>query len=108
MKHTGSSSRLTPQSGRINYEQLAAVLLRSDADLPPELTAALLLIRDLSTPESMDKLQETAVEYRVDLGLGADAEPAEVAARFWLFASWKRGSRTRANSGSRSSTGDLR
>ena len=75
----------TPQSGRINYEQLAGVLLRSEADLPAELTEALLQIRDLATPENMDKLQEAAVEYRVDLGLGADAEPAEVAARFWLL-----------------------
>ena len=31
----------TPQSGRINYEQLADVLLRSAADLPPELTSPL-------------------------------------------------------------------
>ena len=75
----------TPQSGRINYEQLADVLLRSEADLPPELTQALLLIRDLATPENMDKLQEAAAEYRVDLGLGADAEPADVAARFWIL-----------------------
>ena len=76
---------LTPETGRINYEQLASVLLRSDADLPPELTEALLLIRDLATPENMDKLQEAAVQYRVELGLGTEAEPADVAARFWML-----------------------
>ena len=76
---------LTPETGRINYEQLAAVLLMSESDLPPELTEALLLIRDLATPENMDKLAEVAVRYRVDLGLGTEAEPADVAARLWML-----------------------
>jgi len=55
-----------------------------DTDMPEELAEALFIIHEMSLKETMDKLVEVAEQKHIDLDLPDEAEPADVAVRFWL------------------------
>jgi len=67
----------------IDYEALADIFMKPDADTP-KLMDALFFIDEMSTNEAMDELLESAKDNRIDLELGPDPSPADVAVRLWL------------------------
>src|SRR3989338_1204260 len=69
--------------GEIDYEVLADIFMKPDADTP-KLMDALFFIDEMSTNEAMDELLESAKDNRIDLELGPDSSPADVAVRLWL------------------------
>jgi len=71
-------------SGEIDHEVLANIFMTPDTDMPKELLDALFFIDEMSTKEAMDELLESAKDNRIDLELGADPSPADVAVRLWL------------------------
>lgn len=67
----------------LDYAALADVVMLPDSEVPPELLEALSLIHELATAEGMDALLDGSRERNIDLNLGHDASPADVAARAW-------------------------
>ena len=74
----------TADSGEIDHETLANIFMTPDTDTPEELLNALFFIDEMSSPEMMDKLIESANDRKIDLELGDEPEPADVAVRLWL------------------------
>lgn len=68
----------------VGYLELAAILMAPSAETPPELAECLHAINEMSTERAMDRLLAVASRKRIDLGLGEQCAPSEVAARMWL------------------------
>ena len=68
------------------YEALRKVLLAPDEDFPPSLGQGLQRVNDLSTKAAMDALLDALAARRIDLDLGDDPSPADVALRVCLHA----------------------
>ena len=64
----------------VGYLELAAILMAPSAETPPELAECLHAINEMSTERAMDRLLAVASRKRIDLGLGEQCAPSEVAA----------------------------
>jgi hypothetical protein len=69
----------------VNSEALAAIFLDPTPDLPPDLADSLYLFREMATPEGMDAILAAARAAGLELGLGEEASPADVALRAWVL-----------------------
>lgn len=67
-----------------DYKALAALLLSPEDGFPVELADALHHVNELSTPEGMDELLTAAEEDDIELDVGDDPSPADVALQMWL------------------------
>lgn len=66
------------------YEALANIFMVPDNDTPDSLIDALFFIDEMSTKEMMDALIDSAKNHQIELALGNDPSPADVAVRLWL------------------------
>jgi len=71
-------------NGGVDFAGLVAVLLKPDEKFPVELADALHHINELATEDGMDDLIQAAEAKGLDLRLGADPSPADVALSAWL------------------------
>ena len=68
----------------VGYLELAAILMTPDAATPADLAECLHVITEMATERAMDRLLTIAHRQGLDLGLGEQCAPSEVAARMWL------------------------
>src|SRR5437763_3650258 len=69
----------------IDYDKLARLFLEPPPDLPPDLAESLFLIHEMANPAGMDFILERAEANGLNLGLGEDVTPADVAVQAWLL-----------------------
>jgi len=77
-----------PSSGvmpTLDYGALARVFLEPTPDMPAELVDALHLVHEVGRPRYLDDMLEGAKTAGLELGLGADATPEEVALRYLML-----------------------
>lgn len=84
LEKRGFQLPVTENSGEIDYEALANIFMKPDIDMHQKLLDALFFIDEMSSEEAMDTLLESAKDNRIDLELGPDPSPADVAVRLWL------------------------
>jgi hypothetical protein len=74
-----------PRDGKApDFEGIQTVLLKPDTDTPGTLAEALHHIDEMATDEAMQAILDRCAEEGIDLGVGQDASPADVAVRLWL------------------------
>jgi hypothetical protein len=69
----------------IEFQQLVDIFMSPDESTPRELLDSLFLVDEMSTPEGMDLLLDEATRAGLELELGDDNSPADVAVQVWLF-----------------------
>jgi len=75
---------LVRDKDEFDYEALAALLQSPEDEFPVELADALHYINDLSTTEGMDELLTAAEEKKIELDIGDEPSPADMALQMWL------------------------
>ena len=73
-----------PSAPQIDYDNLVRVFMEPTPDMPAELADSLHLVREMGTARGMDAMLEECRARGVDLGLGDDASPEDVALKLWL------------------------
>ncbi|MEA5087803.1 hypothetical protein [Solidesulfovibrio sp.] len=68
-----------------DYEALTSLFISTD-DMPPDLVEALYQVNEMATPEGMQDLLERCEEVGVELVLGEEPAPTDVAVQTWLQA----------------------
>ncbi len=77
-----------PPSGTfvpIDYERLAGIFMEPDGAMPRELMHSASLIHEMSTENAMNDLLDGARHARLNLDVGDDPDPVDVAVRVWLL-----------------------
>lgn len=69
----------------IDYPALINVFMSPDASTPRDLLDGLFLVDEMSTPEGMDVLLETAAAENLHLDRGSEDTPADIAVQVWLL-----------------------
>ena len=69
----------------IDYEKLAGVFMEPTRDVPATFLESVFLIQEMANPGGMDVLLESARSNGLDLGLGEDVVPIDVAVKMWLL-----------------------
>lgn len=69
----------------IEFQQLVDIFMSPNESTPRELLDSLFLVDEMSTPEGMDLLLDEATRAGLELELGDDNSPADVAVQVWLF-----------------------
>ena len=72
------------ESSPIDFERLAAVFMEPDAAMPRELMHSASLIHEMSTEPAMNDLLDFTKRLRINLAVGDDPDPADVAVQVWL------------------------
>ena len=67
-----------------DYEKLVELLLTPEDGFPVKLADALHHINEMSTADAMNDLLEAAEENELELDVGDDPTPADVALQIWL------------------------
>lgn len=75
---------LVRDEDEFDYAALSALLLTPEDGFPVELADALHHINALATPEGLDELLDAAEQDDVELDIGDDPSPADVALQMWL------------------------
>src|SRR5882672_2387217 len=70
---------------KIDYEKLAGVFMEPTKDVPVGFLESIFLIQEMANPRGMDVLLESARSNGLDLGLGEDVVPIDVAVKMWLL-----------------------
>ena len=70
----------------LNYTRLSEILLSPDQSTPPHLAEALFYVNELATEEGFDDLQAAIAETGLDLVVGDEVTPADLAIQVWLQA----------------------
>jgi len=70
--------------GGFDYDELCCVLLNPDSHTPREMIEALFYINEMSTHEGFDALQEAIAGTDLDVEIGQDTAPADLAVQVWL------------------------
>ena len=70
--------------GPIDYERLAGIFMEPDAHMPRELMHSASLIHEMSTKNAMYDLLEGTRRLGMELGVGDDPDPVDVAVQVWL------------------------
>lgn len=73
-------------ASEIDYEGLANVLMTPETDTPDDLAETLYYLHEMSTPSAMDQLLDAIEENSLDINVGDDPAPADVAVKVWLTA----------------------
>lgn len=68
----------------VDYERLAAIFMEPDAAMPRRLMHSASLIHEMSNDDAMQALLDGARLERVDLNVGDDPDPTDVAVQVWL------------------------
>ena len=66
------------------YNALANVLMRPDENVPDAMVDALFYVHETANKESMEELQDLAVAAGLDMEVGEDPSPADLALQIWL------------------------
>lgn len=69
----------------VDYEKLAAVFVDPDEDMPVTLAESVFMIDEMANPDAMDSILEAADAANVELDVGEDPDPADVAVQAWLI-----------------------
>jgi hypothetical protein len=80
-----SRVELVRDDDAFDYKGLSALLLTPQDGFPVPLADALHHINEMATPEGMDKLLEAADDHDMELDLGDEPTPADVALQIWLL-----------------------
>jgi hypothetical protein len=81
----GFTLPLEGSSDRFDYEALISLFLSTD-DMPQDLVEALYQVNEMATPEGMQDILERCEDAGVDLVLGEEPAPTDVAVQAWLQA----------------------
>ncbi|MFM2006086.1 MAG: hypothetical protein RLZZ09_1741, partial [Pseudomonadota bacterium] len=73
-------------SETLNYTRLSEILLSPDQSTPPQLAEALFYVNELATEEGFDDLQAAIAETGLNLVVGDEVTPADLAIQVWLQA----------------------
>jgi len=76
--------KLVRDEEEFDYEKLVELLLTPEDGFPVKLADALHHINEMSTAEAMNDLLEAAEENELELDVGDDPTPADVALQIWL------------------------
>jgi hypothetical protein len=68
----------------IDYDALAAVFMEPDTEMPRELMHSACMIHEMSNDGAMQSLLDGAKTERIELQVGDDPDPADVAVQLWL------------------------
>lgn len=71
-------------SGPIDYERLAAIFMDPDAAMPRDLMTSASLIHEMSTEPAMNDLLDATRRLGINLAVGDDPDPVDVAVQVWL------------------------
>jgi hypothetical protein len=71
--------------GPVDYERLAAVFMEPDAAMPRRLMHSAGLIHEMANESTMSTLLDGARQRGVELEVGDDPDPADVAVQLWLY-----------------------
>jgi hypothetical protein len=71
-------------AGELNYPRLSEILLSPGPSTPPQLAEALFYINEIATAEGFDDLQAAIAEAKLDLDLGEEVTPADLAIQVWM------------------------
>ena len=69
----------------LDYDKLARLFMEPEPDMPADLAESLFLIHEMANPSGMDFIIESAEANGLNLGLGDDVTPADVAVQAWLL-----------------------
>ena len=72
-------------SPRLDYDGLVRVFMEPTADMPAELVEGLHLVHEMGRPARVDSMLEEARKSGLDLELGEDATPEDVAVKLLLL-----------------------
>lgn len=76
-----------PEAGsedQINYDRLAGAFMEPQADMPSYLVDSLYIIHEMSDQHGMDAILEAMEEKGIELAIGDEHEPADVAVQAWI------------------------
>ena len=74
----------TSSADDIDHERLCQVLMTPGDMVRPEMVDALYYVHELSDEEGMDALLDFLDEHRIQIEIGPDPTPADVAMLVWL------------------------
>jgi hypothetical protein len=80
----GGEGVVSPVEGLIDYEKLAGIFMEPTKEVPAAFLESVFLIQEMATPAGMDVLLESARSNGIELGLGEDLVPIDVAVKMWL------------------------
>jgi hypothetical protein len=69
----------------IDYERLAGIFMEPDNEMPKDLMQSASLIHEMSTDEAMSDLLAGAERLHLQLEVGDDPDPVDVAVQMWLL-----------------------
>ena len=70
--------------GGFDYDALATILMTPDEGVPREMVDALYFVDEMADDQGMDDLLQAAPDASLDLDLGSDPTPSDVAIEVWL------------------------
>lgn len=82
---SGESLGADAFSPRLDYDGLARVFMEPTADMPSELVEGLHMVHEMGRPARVDRMLQEACRSGLDLGLGEDATPADIAVKLLLL-----------------------
>lgn len=68
----------------VDYDRLADVFMEPEADMPQSLVDSLYVVHEMADQNGMDLILDAIAERDLDLEIGDDHEPADVAVQAWL------------------------
>ncbi|ABK19449.1 hypothetical protein QMW84_08865 [Cronobacter sakazakii] len=72
------------QEDGLDYNALSHLLLTPDSTTPDDLAEALFYVNEVSTPEGFDSIQDEIAGTDIDVEIGENAAPADLAIQVWM------------------------
>ncbi|MDF1569971.1 MAG: hypothetical protein P1P77_18290, partial [Spirochaetaceae bacterium] len=72
------------QEDGLDYNALGHILLTPDGSTPDDLAEALFYVNEVSTPEGFDSIQDEIAGTDIDVEIGENAAPADLAIQVWM------------------------
>ena len=72
------------QEDGLDYNALSHVLLTPDNSTPDDLAEALFYVNEVCTPEGFDSIQDEIAGTDIDVEIGENAAPADLAIQVWM------------------------
>lgn len=82
---SGEDLNVNAFSPRLDYDALVRVFMEPTPDMPPELVDGLHLVHEMGRPARVDRMFQEARKGGLNLGLGDDATPEDVALKLLLL-----------------------